>query len=143
MYTLSHLGVLHRHVNYFNITLQMTCAVCVFSFSITFFKSLNVKSFFSQHFCSPRYFFISFDNSLEELSAFQTLCSNPEYRMRSLTSSMLYSRESLCRWRSVGRCCKNSSFVTENKIKKCSYQTWNKCMNLGDYVLRSKTKLLS
>jgi hypothetical protein len=54
---------------------------------------------------------------------------------------MLYSNESFCKWRSVGRCCKNSTFVTENKSKKCSNQKWNKCINLGHYVLRLETML--
>lgn len=54
---------------------------------------------------------------------------------------MLYSNESLCKWRSVRGCCKNSSLVTENKSKKCSYQKWNKCINLGHYVLRPETML--
>jgi hypothetical protein len=50
----------------------------------------------------------------------QSLWGNPENITMSRTSSMLYSNDSLCKWRSVGRCCKNSSFVTENKSKKCS-----------------------
>ena len=54
---------------------------------------------------------------------------------------MLYSNESLYKWRSVGDCCKNASLVTENKSKKCSYQKWNKCINLGHYVLRPETML--
>ena len=117
----SHLVVLPRQVNYINLTLQMVCAVCMFSSSTTFFKSLNVKAFFSQHLFSPSNFFISLENSVEVETSCQTVLCNPENIMMSRTSSMLYSNESLCKWRSVGRCCKNSSFVTENKIKKCSY----------------------
>ena len=71
----------------------------------------------------------------------QTVFGNPENIMMSRTSSMLYSNESLCKWRSVGRCCKNPSFVTENKSKKRSTQIWNKCINLGHYVLRPETML--
>ena len=130
MYTLFHLVVLPRQVNYFNLTLHMVCAVCIFPFSTTSFKSLNVKAFFLQHLLSPSNFFISLEISVEIETSCQSLWGNPENITMSRTSSMLYSNDSLCKWRPVGRCCKNSSFVTENKSKKCSYQTWNKCINL-------------
>ena len=130
MYTLFHLVVLPRQVNYFSLTLHMVCAVRMLSLSTTSFKSLNVKAFFSQHLFSPSNFFISLENSVEVETSCQTEYGNPEHIAISHTSTMLYSNESLCKWRSVGRCCKNSSFVTENKSKKCSYQTWNNCVNL-------------
>jgi hypothetical protein len=81
------------------------------------------------------------ENSVEVETSCQSMGGNPDNITMSRTSSMLYFNESLCKWRSVGRCCKNSSFVTENKSKKCSYQTWNKCINLGNKVLRSQTML--
>jgi hypothetical protein len=95
----------------------------MFSFSTTSFKSLNVKAFFSQHLFSPSNFFISMENSVEVETSCQTEYGNREHIMIATTSSMLYSNESLCKSRSVGRCCKNSLFVTENKSKKCYYQT--------------------
>ena len=119
----------------------MVCAVRMFSCSTTSFKSLNVKAFSSQHLFRPSNFFISLENSVEVLMSSQTVFGNPENIMMSRTSSMLYSNENLCKWRSVGRCCKNPSFVTENKSKKRSNQIWNKYINLGHYVLRLETML--
>ena len=119
----------------------MVCAVLIFSFSTTSFKSLNVKAFFSQHSFSPSNLFISMENSVEVETSCHTMYGNPENITISRTSSLSYSNESLCKWRSVGRCCKNSSFVTENKSKNCSYQKWNKCINLDHYVLRPETML--